>query len=215
MYRIFISFVISLLIYIILFLIYINITTKKIKIQKENKVKIYLNNIKKTKIYQKKESQNILNKENKKTNNIYSNEGLVNPIFFKKKNLGKLLIKNKKDIIVNQDIYNLYENFDNFTKNQKIFIKNKLDLISYITQINLWKRTYPKEAILLKKDGDNILEFYLYPNGDISNIKIIKSINYILDENSIETIKASFKDYPKPKEKTLIRFLISYRLNRY
>ena len=59
----------------------------------------------------------------------------------------------------------------------------------------------------------NIVEFYLHPNGDISDLKLTESSGYSsLDKNSIETIEFAYKDYPKPKEKTKVKIYVYYKL---
>lgn len=113
-----------------------------------------------------------------------------------------------------QEIEKLYKGkFDSFTKGQKEFIKKNLSLIGKITQKYLTQRGYPYFAAQTRQEGMNIIQFYLYPNGDIKNLKIIKSSGYeTLDQNSIDTILEAYKDYPRPKEKTLIRIYVRYNI---
>lgn len=93
------------------------------------------------------------------------------------------------------------------------FILNNLSYIGRITQSYL---RYPANAGMLKQEGMNVVEFYLHPNGDISDLKIIKPSGFILlDRNSTKTIEIAYKDYPHPKVKTLIRFYISYIMRPY
>lgn len=114
----------------------------------------------------------------------------------------------------NQEIEKLYKGkFNSFTKGQKEFIKKNLSAIGKITQKYLDKRGYPYFAAKTGQEGINIVEFYLYPNGDITDLKIIKSSSYeTLDQNSIDTILEAYKDYPRPKEKTLIRIYVQYNI---
>ena len=105
------------------------------------------------------------------------------------------------------------DKFNSFTKAQKEFLKSNLLLIGKITQKYLYLRGYPYFAIKTKEQGVNVVEFYLLPNGDITQPKIITSSGYeVLDKNSIETILAAFKDYPHPPQKTLIRIFVHYQL---
>jgi len=92
----------------------------------------------------------------------------------------------------------------------KKYLKENINEIGRITQQYL---RYPSIAIRTKQQGTNILEFTLKANGDIVNLKIIGSSTYsTLDRNSIKTIKIAYKDYPKPKEDSLIRIYINYLL---
>ncbi|RXK00389.1 hypothetical protein CRU98_04315 [Arcobacter sp. CECT 8986] len=103
--------------------------------------------------------------------------------------------------------------YDKFTKVQKEFLQDNLKKIGRITQKYLYKRGYPRIAIRTKQEGMNVIEFYLYPNGDISDMKIINSSNYsTLDKNTKETIETAYKDYPRPKEKTKIRIYVHYKI---
>ncbi len=102
------------------------------------------------------------------------------------------------------------EEYNSFTKVQKVFLQKNLKDIGKITQRYL---EYPRIAIQIEQEGMNIVEFFLYPNGDISDLKIVYSSGYsVLDKNSIETIEIAYKDYPRPKTKTKIKIYIFYKL---
>ena len=48
---------------------------------------------------------------------------------------------------------------------------------------------------------------------NISDIKVIKSSRYfLLDDNTIETIKEAYSDYPRPSKPTLIKIFVNYKL---
>jgi len=113
-----------------------------------------------------------------------------------------------------REFYALYrDEFDHFSPKQKKFIKNNLAKIQGITQHYLTVRGYPYFAGRMGQQGTNVIEFYLLPNGDITDLKIITPTGYEqLDQNSLDTIKAAYKDYPRPKEKTKIRFYIHYSI---
>lgn len=105
------------------------------------------------------------------------------------------------------------EEYNSFTEVQKIFLKNNLRDIGRITEHYL---RYPYLAIRLKQQGTNIVEFILYPNGDISDLRLSSSSGSTsLDENTIETIKIAYKDYPRPKEPTKIKIYVNYFGNFY
>jgi protein TonB len=128
----------------------------------------------------------------------------------------KVLEKQEKENIqkldtLTQSYIKLYgDKYYNFPKNVKKYLKDNLSKIGKITQQYL---RYPSIAVRTKQQGTNIVEFLLKPNGDISNLKIIGTSNYsTLDKNSIKTIKIAYKDYPRPKEDSLIRIYINYLL---
>ncbi len=110
-----------------------------------------------------------------------------------------------------QSYIDLYgDEFMTFSNETKEFLKENLSDIGRITQKYLM---YPSISIRIKQQGMNVVEFFLHPNGDITNLKLIKSSTYsALDSNSIHTIKVAYKDYPKPKEITKIRIFVYYKL---
>lgn len=93
---------------------------------------------------------------------------------------------------------------------EKDYVTSNLREIARITQSYL---EYPQTAAYLRQSGENAVEFYLLPNGDIDGLKLLLSSGFvILDKNSTKTIEIAFKDYPRPKQRTLIRFHITYRI---
>ena len=62
----------------------------------------------------------------------------------------------------------------------------------------------------------NIIEFYLHPNGDMTDFKFLEKSGYfILDDITKATIEYAYSKYPRPTEKTLIRYNVLYNLARY
>jgi len=110
-----------------------------------------------------------------------------------------------------QSYIKLYgDEYFTYSKEIKKYLIKNLNSIGRITQMYL---RYPNIAIRTKQQGMNIVEFYLYPNGDISNLKIKNNSGYTtLDKNTIKTIKLAYKDYPKPKSKTKIKIYVYYSL---
>ncbi len=107
-----------------------------------------------------------------------------------------------------QDLYGI--EFGSLSPNAQRFIKSNLDKIGKITQRYL---RYPAIAGKVGQEGDNIVEFYLHPNGDITDLKLLHSSGYtLLDDNSLHTIKIAYKDYPYPIETTKIRIRVMYRI---
>ncbi|PAF46848.1 siderophore-mediated iron transporter [Helicobacter sp. 12S02634-8] len=108
-----------------------------------------------------------------------------------------------------RDIDELYgDEFGDLGSAEKDFIKNNLRDIGRITQKYL---QYPRTAAYLGQDGQNAVEFYLHPNGDITDLKILKKSGYvILDRNTLKTIEIAYKDYPRPSVTTLIRIHVRY-----
>lgn len=110
-----------------------------------------------------------------------------------------------------KEINELYgEEIFSLNPNERKFIEDNLKDIGKITQRYL---KYPQIAGRMGQSGYNVVEFYLYPNGDISDLKIIRGSGHtMLDKNSLHTVEIAYKDYPYPKVKTKIRIRVMYQL---
>lgn len=113
---------------------------------------------------------------------------------------------------VNKEIEELYgEGLYSLSLEERKFLEDNLKDIGRITQSYL---KYPQIAGRTGQQGKNIVEFYLYPNGNISDLKLLTSSGYaLLDNNSKHTIEIAYKDYPYPSVKTKIRIRVYYYIN--
>ena len=118
---------------------------------------------------------------------------------------------------VNQNIKDLYgEEFGKLSPGQQKYILDNQEIMRRITQqvlTRVARVNLPKE---MNVNRTNVIEFYLHPNGDMSDFKFIKKSGYyVLDDTTKETIEYAYSRYPRPKEKTLIRYNVFYNLARY
>lgn len=118
------------------------------------------------------------------------------------------------DSITRRDIEELYgEEFGDYGLKEQNFLAQNLREIGRITQRYL---QYPRSAARLGQEGVNAVEFYLHPNGDISELKILLTSQFmLLDRNTERTIEIAYKDYPRPLSKTKIRIFVTYGINYY
>ena len=92
--------------------------------------------------------------------------------------------------------------------NQEVMRRITQQVLNRVGRVNI-----PRD---MRVNSSNIVEFYLYPNGDISEIKFIDKSNfYILDDTTKETIEYAYSKYPRPKQKTRIRYKVGYYLRGY
>jgi TonB family protein len=92
--------------------------------------------------------------------------------------------------------------------NQEIMRRITQEVLNRVASVSI-----PRE---LRVDDYNLVEFYLYPNGDISDIKLLRRSGfYKLDDTTVETIQYAYSRYPRPKQKTLIRYKFGYYLRGY
>ncbi|MBA1437459.1 MAG: TonB C-terminal domain-containing protein [Epsilonproteobacteria bacterium] len=118
---------------------------------------------------------------------------------------------------LSQDIKELYgEEFDKLTPGQQQYILNSQEIMRRITQQVLNRVARVNIPRDLRVNRYNVVEFYLHPNGDISDFKFLKKSGYyVLDDTTKETIEYAYSKYPRPKEKTLIRYNVYYHLANY
>ena len=92
--------------------------------------------------------------------------------------------------------------------NQEIMRRITQQVLNRVGRVNI-----PRD---LRVNSSNIVEFYLYPNGDISEIEFIDKSNfYILDDTTKEAIEYAYSKYPRPEQKTRIRYKVGYYLRGY
>ncbi len=118
---------------------------------------------------------------------------------------------------INNDIKELYgEEFGKLTPGQQQYIIDNQEIMRRITQQVLTRVARVNLPRDLNVNRSNVIEFYLHPNGDMTDFKFLsKSGYYVLDDTTKETIEYAYSRYPRPKEKTLIRYNVYYNLARY
>lgn len=92
---------------------------------------------------------------------------------------------------------------------QQRYLLTNLQKIKKINDIvgNRLLQSKPDEEIDTKEN--NIVEFYLHPDGSISGLTLSKEREgSLLDELTVETIELAHSQYPKPKQTTLIRIRV-------
>ncbi len=108
------------------------------------------------------------------------------------------------------------ESFGELSPGEQKYILDNQEVMRRITQkvLNRVGRVnIPRD---MRVNSSNIVEFYLYPNGDISEIKFVNKSNfYILDDTTKETIEYAYSKYPRPAQKTRIRYKVGYYLRGY
>lgn len=101
--------------------------------------------------------------------------------------------------------------YNSFTNVQKVFLQNNLGKFQIITQKVLNRLGYPELARKRRLSGTNVVEFIFHPNGDISNLRLTANSKYeVFDKHTLELIEIAYKDYPRPKSPTKIKFFVTY-----
>ncbi|MCL9820120.1 energy transducer TonB [Helicobacter colisuis] len=72
---------------------------------------------------------------------------------------------------------------------------------------------YPRKARMLRMAGIVMVEFKLFKNGELGNVKVIQpSKHSLLDRSAIKTILSAGRDFPTPKNDVIIQIPIQYVL---
>ncbi len=118
---------------------------------------------------------------------------------------------------INSNITELYGNeFGKLSAGQQKYILDNQEIMRRITQQVLTRVARVNLKTDLNVNRSNIIEFYLHPNGDMTDFRFLqKSGYYTLDDITKETIEYAYSKYPRPSEKTLIRYNVYYNLARY
>lgn len=116
----------------------------------------------------------------------------------------------------NSDLRELYgDDFSKFTEGQQKYLIDNQEIMRRITQEILNRVAQVNLRHDMNVNKVNIVEFYLHPNGDMSDFKFLQNSGYhILDATTQETIEFAYSRYPRPKEKILIRYNVFYNLAR-
>jgi protein TonB len=90
------------------------------------------------------------------------------------------------------------------------FLKERLSVISNIVQRHI---NYPPIARRMGWEGKVLVSFVLEPNGDIRDLKVLKSCGYeVLDKEALDAIRRSYRDFPKPPVSVVVKLPINFRL---
>lgn len=204
---------------------FVKLKKDEIKDIKKTKKTREIKDVKKTKIKEKiyndikieNRNERIKKVEKKSLQDILLSEQIVdNSNSIQNKTLEKYLSQ-ENDIIDEKTlsmIDRLYgKEFETYTKIQKTFIKKRLKNFYEITQATLNRMGYPRLAAKMRLSGINVVEFILYEDGSIKNLKISSSSGYsVLDEYTLELIRIAYKDYPRPKTPTKLKFYVNYEI---
>ncbi|MDP3021729.1 MAG: hypothetical protein Q8N01_06800 [Sulfuricurvum sp.] len=115
---------------------------------------------------------------------------------------------------VSDNIQKLYgDKFGELSEGEQKYILDHQETMRRITQSVLDRYGRSKIPDNLRVDETNTIEFYLHPDGSISDIHFLKNSRFsILNDTTKETIELAYARYPRPAQKTLIRYRVWYNL---
>ncbi|MDO9208871.1 MAG: hypothetical protein Q7T91_11530 [Sulfuricurvum sp.] len=121
----------------------------------------------------------------------------------------------KPTIKINDSVQKLYgDKFGELSEGEQKYILDNQEVMRRITQTVLDRYGRSRIPDNLRVDETNTIEFYLHPDGSISDIRYLKHSRFaILDDTTKETIEIAYSKYPRPAQKTYIRYRVWYNLN--
>ncbi len=113
-----------------------------------------------------------------------------------------------------KDLLQLYgDEFGKLSTAQQNYILDNQEIMKRITQGVLNRQASVSNLIGINANKSNIIEFYLHPDGSMSEFKFLEKSGYfMLDEITRVTMEYAYAKYPRPSEKTLIRYNVFYNL---
>lgn len=118
---------------------------------------------------------------------------------------------------ISDSIQRLYgDKFNELSEGEQRYILDNQEVMRRITQGVLDRYGRSRIPDNIRINDTNMIEFYLHPNGSISDIRFLKNSQLsILDDTTKEVIELAYARYPRPEQKTLIRYRVFYNLTGY
>lgn len=115
---------------------------------------------------------------------------------------------------IQEELYKLYgTELNQMNKEQKDYLAESYFMNYEVFQQTADRMGYPKLAAYLKQQGRGVIEFTLYPDGHIDNVKIIVSTQYeALDDSMRQVVELSAKNLKRPPQPVTVRLGGDYRI---
>lgn len=124
---------------------------------------------------------------------------------------------NRRESLISEDLKEAYgDALGKLSEGEQKYILDNQEIMRRLTQTQLNRTGSTDIPNNLRVNDYNLVEFYLHPNGDMTDFKVIRHSNFfLLDQVTKDTIEAVYWRYPRPKQKTLIRYKFGYYLRGY
>lgn len=119
--------------------------------------------------------------------------------------------------LISDDIREAYgDAFGRLSQGEKQYLLDHQEVMRRLTQEQLIRTGSTDIPNNLRVNDSNIIEFYLHPNGDMTDFRFVDRSGFnLLDDVTKDTIESVYWKYPRPKQKTLIRYKFNYLLRGY
>lgn len=123
----------------------------------------------------------------------------------------------KREGRIPKDIREAYgDTFGKLSEGEQKYLLDNQEIMRRLTQTQLDDTGRTMIPNTLRVNDDNTIEFYLHPDGSMTDFRFVGHSNFfLLDEVTKDTIESVYWKYPRPKQKTLIRYKFGYYLRGY
>lgn len=118
---------------------------------------------------------------------------------------------------LSDSVQKLYgDKFNELSEGEQKYILDNQEVMRRITQNVLDRYGRSRIPDNVRTNDTNMIEFYLHPDGSISDLHFLKNTQLsILNDTTKEVIELAYSKYPRPQQKTLIRYRVWYNLTGY
>ncbi len=127
-------------------------------------------------------------------------------------------VKNyKREGRIPEDIREAYgDTFGKLSEGEQKYLLDNQEIMRRLTQTQLNNTGRVMIPNTMRVNDDNIVEFYLHPDGSMTDFRYVKRSGFfLLDDVTKDTIESVYWKYPRPKQKTLVRYKFGYYLRGY
>ena len=123
----------------------------------------------------------------------------------------------RRESRIPNDIREAYgDAFGKLSEGERKYLLDNQEIMRRLTQAQLDDTGRTMIPNTLRVNDYNIVEFYLHPDGSMTDFRVIRNSGFfLLDEVTKETIESVYWKYPRPKQTTLIRYKFGYFLRGY
>jgi len=123
----------------------------------------------------------------------------------------------KRESRIPNDIREAYgDTFGKLSEGEQKYLLDNQEIMRRLTQAQLDDTGPTMIPNNLRVNDYNVVEFYLHPDGSMTDFRYVRNSGFfLLDEVTKETIESVYWKYPRPEQKTLIRYKFGYFLRGY
>jgi len=123
----------------------------------------------------------------------------------------------RRESLIPDDIREAYgDAFGKLSEGEQKYLLDNQEIMRRLTQAQLDDTGRTMIPNTLRVNDYNIVEFYLHPDGSMTDFRVVRHSGFfLLDEVTKETIESVYWKYPRPEQKTLVRYKFGYFLRGY